>query len=122
MSDDRKPRIFFINEDALKIPKTLEYVAQNFELREFKGTAVIELEPILQLMDELGAALNGAQHMFKAIQYDVKQERGVGCDDKCNSYGHSTACFLANDLHEDEEFIEADEALEKYRKFKKGLK
>jgi len=72
-------------------------------------------------MKEMGEALKGAQHMFKAIQYDVKQERGVGCDDKCSSYGHSTACFLANDLHEDDEVIEVNSTLEKYRKFLEGI-
>lgn len=113
MSEDVKPRIW----KAISIEWRKDSLVRNVTTFKEEGLKVIELEPTIQLMKEMGRAMKGAQHMFKAIQYDVKQERGVGCDDKCSSYGHSNACFLANDLHEDDEVIDVNKALEKYRKF-----
>lgn len=65
------------------------------------------------------AALEGASHMFKAIQEDLKFMNPMGgCNHKCNSYGHDVFCgtvgLLA--LDQDEEVIAVRETLAKWKR------
>lgn len=128
MSEDVKPRIGYVaiedytddysdwtGQITFPNPKGANIYWQN-------PIVFIELEPTMRMMKEMADALKGAQHMFKAIQNDVKEIHGKGCDKACSSWGHSTDCFLSNSLNEDEEVVEVNEALEKYKKFKEVLK
>lgn len=121
MSEDVKPRQWTLRINSNNDGSGYIYSGNDVSYPKDDYLKVIELEPMLQLMKEMGEALKGAQHMFEALQYDVKQERGVGCDDKCSSYGHSTSYFLTNNIHKNKKIYKINKVLEKYRKFLEGV-
>lgn len=102
MSEDVKPKQFYINEDKLKENSGIDYVATEIETRRFSGIAVIELEPTMRLMDELAEKLLEAQSTEQEMIFEAN-----GCP---GFDGHMVIQ------------TKYDEALKKYKKFKEALK
>lgn len=93
MTDDRKPRQFYIADDYDNGLHVEDKPTEGFDIK------VIELDPTLQLMKELGEALkeNGLSHDFDC---------GISVNGR-----HECSCG----------YLKSKEVLEKYRNFLEGI-
>lgn len=115
-NDNRVTKQFYISEN--QVVGKLWYEENPNTRNRYHA---LESAAVLAEMDRLVEALKSAHHMFKCIQSDVKQERGLGCDDKCSGYGHSMGCFLANNLNTDEDVESVTQAITAHKKWREKL-